>query len=401
MTPWRLVPKHLLARPGRTILTTSAVVLALFLFVFLISLVTTLDAAINDASSNRLFVQSNVSLFVELPRDYQPKVAGVDGVKRVTKYSWFGGYYKEEDNLARFGVDWDQFFPMFRKDIEIIAGPDGTTGQEAWDAAMGQMAVDRRAAVVGAGIAAEHGWSVGDTVPLKGTIYQMADGSAWDFHLVGLYQPQKGNVDDQTMFFRNDYLHEMLDSGQAYGPRGVGSYFVEMEPGAGAATVSAAIDRLFENGPQVTRTVTEAALQASFVAMLGNLPLFVGTIGGAVVFAVLFATINTMLMAARQRTHELGILKALGFPDGALARLVLTESLTMSLVGGAVGLTLGWLAQEPTRAMLGAQFPTYSVSSMTLAKGAVLSLLIGLIAGVVPAWQAARLSPTEALRSDG
>lgn len=401
-TPWGLTWKHLWSSPVRALLTVTAVTVALFLFCFLVSLVTTLDAAVRDSSSRRLFCQSAVSLFVQLPRDYQRKIEQVDGVESVSKLGWFGGYFRDPESFfAQFAVDVEPFFEMFENDIEIVRGPDGTTGEQAWDATVDALLADRRAAIVGAGIAREFEWEVGDTVPLTGTIYQMADGSAWEFEVVGVYAPLKGNVDDRTMYFRYDYLHETLDAGLALGPPGVGAYYVQMEQGRDAATVSARVDALFENGPQVTQTASEASLQASFVAMIGNLPLFVSTIGGAVVFAVLFTTVNTMLMAARQRTHEMGVLKALGFSDGALARVMLLESFVLSLGGGALGLALAKWAEEPIRQVLGSNFPTYRVAPVTLVAASLVALAMGLVAGIVPAVMVARIVPTDALRSEG
>jgi putative ABC transport system permease protein len=165
--------------------------------------------------------------------------------------------------------------------------------------------------------------------------------------------------------------------------------------------VCAAIDRLFENGPQRTTTTTEAAFQAGFASMFGNLPLFLGTIGGAVVFAVAFTVINVMLMGARQRGHECGILKALGFSGGAIVRLVLVEALLLSLIGGGLGILLSWLMSGVTKARLGSVIPTYHVEPRTMLFGALVAVGIGLLAGIGPAIGLARLGPTEALRSEG
>jgi putative ABC transport system permease protein len=151
----------------------------------------------------------------------------------------------------------------------------------------------------------------------------------------------------------------------------------------------------------VTKTTTEAAFQAIFVAMLGNLPFFVGTIGGAVVFAVLFSVVNTMLMAGRQRTPEVGILKALGFPDGAVSRLMMCESVLLSMTGGLLGIGLAVATQEPLRQVLGQNFPGYKITPVTIGIGLGVSLGIGIIAGIGPAIMTARLKPTDALRSEG
>lgn len=403
-TPWLLVGRHLRAHWLRTALTGASVVVAIFLFCTLVSVVTSLDAAVTGSATNRVMTQSAVSLFVSLPRDYHSRIEMVDGAQAVTKFQWFGGIYQDPANFfAQFGVDHEVFFDMYAREFEIVQGPGGETGPEALQAVRRAMDADRRAAIIGTGLARDRtfGWQVGETVPLLGTVFPKADGSAWEFNIVGVYRPLKANFDDRTLFFRYDYLQETLDAGGALGPAGVGVFATNVAPGQDPAAVIAAIDRQFENGPQVTMSSTEAAFQAAFISMLGNLPFFVGTIGGAVVFAVIFSVVNTMLMSARQRLHEIGILKALGYSDAALGRLMLAESLALSVGGGLAGAGLARALSEPMRRGLGAFLPIYAVEGRTLALAVGISVLIGLVAGLAPALMAARLRPVQALRSEG
>ena len=401
-TPWRLVPRHLRAHWLRTALTAAAMIVATFLLCFLVSIVTALDAAVVQSSATRLITQSAVSLFVELPRDYQPKIEAVPGVGDVSKFQWFGGYYKsfEEGFFAQFGVD-PVLFEMYVNDMAIVEGPGGTTGPAAREAALAQMAAERRGCLIGQGLARDYGWKVGDTVPITGVVFQKLDGSAWDFVVAGIYEPLKANVDDRTLFFNWSYLGESIDNGVATGGDGVGVFSIAVEPGYDPEQVIAQIDGLFANGPQVTWTSTEAAFQQIFVAMLGNIPFFVGTIGSAVVFAVLFSVVNTMIMAGRQRASEAGILKALGFRDGALARLMLAESMMLSVFGGGLGVALAVVTEEPMRQAFGANFPNYAVAPVTIVLGLAISAGIGILAGIAPAVMITRLKPTEALRSEG
>ncbi len=401
-TPWRLVPRHLRAHWLRTGLTVLALIVALFLFCFLVSLVTSMDAAVKGAAQNRVITQSAVSLFVALPLDYQPKIAAVPGVEHVTKFQWFGAYYQRPENfLAEFGVDHEIFLDMYDKEVEVVEAPGGVTGPPAREAFQQAFLADRRACLIGEGLVRSFGWKVGDTVPLIGTIFTRPDGAAWEFVVAGVYRPRKPNFDDRTIIFRYDYLDEARKVGEALGPPGVGVYSINLEQDADPAQVTADIDALFANGPQVTMTTTEAAFQASFISMMGNLPFFVATIGGAVVFAVFFSVVNTMLMAARQRTHETGILKALGFPDGALARLMLGESLALSLLGGGLGVFFAVSSAQGLRQVMGGFLPTYAVAPTTALMGLAISLAIGLIAGLAPAIAAARTRPVAALRSEG
>jgi putative ABC transport system permease protein len=418
--PWLLVGRHLRAHWLRSGLTMLALTVAMFLFCALVSLVTTMDSVVKQAATNRLIPQSAVSLFVALPLDYQAKIEAVPGVEAVTKFQWFGGYYKERENfLGEFGIDHDRFFDMYRNDVALtkVLAPDGTVLEARRDAdgeplahdpelvaaAIEAMKADRRAAIVGEGLATDkvYEWKLGQTVPLISPFFVKNDQSAWDFTVVGFYRPLKSNMDDRTMWFRFDYLDEMLASGEAQGQRGVGVFSVNVAPGHDPQQVIADIDALFANGPQRTITTTEAAFQAGFVSMMGNLPFFVGMIGGAVVFAVVFSVINTMLMSGRQRLHETGILKALGFSDGALAWLMLGESFTLSLIGGGAGILLALVSAEGMRKGLGAFLPNYHVEPRTALFALGVVAAIGIVAGITPAIMAARLRPTAALRSEG
>lgn len=422
-TPWSLVLRHLRQHWLRSLLTIVALTFALFLFCFVTSIVTTLEQAVSQSASNRLIVQSAVSLYVDLPLGYQGKIAGVPGAADVSKMQWFGGYYQDEANFfAQFGVDHERYFDMYARDMEIVQGkggalagvregamgregvaedPDVVTGAGARQAALTAMAADRRAAIVGRQLADELGWSIGDTVPIIARIFSIPGQEAWDFTIVGFYESLKANFDPRQMFFRFDYLQESLEQAGLAESLGVGVYVVNVAPGAEPGLVSAAVDALFENGPQRTKTTTEAAFQAIFVSMMGNVPLFMGTIGGAIVFAVLFSVVNTMLMAGRQRRQEQGILKALGFGDGAVGMLLLAEALLLSLLGGGLGILAAKAGEEPIRLMMGAQMSTFAIEPRTLLLAAGITVAVGVLAGLGPAIGSMRVTPVEALRSEG
>ncbi len=397
-----LVRKHLAHHWARSGLTIAALTLAIFLLCFVVSIVTTLDRAVNESATQRLVVQSAVSLFVNLPLGYQEKIANLPGVDEVTVFQWFGGYYQEDETpFAQFGVDHDRFLDMYAKDMRLVDGPTPAPGETLQDAVERAMAGDRRAAIIGTGLVEEKGWEVGDTVPILPRIFTKQDRSAWDFDIVAVYEPLKSNFDPRQMFFRFDYLKETLEAAGMTDDMGTGVYMVNIEPSADPGAVSASIDALFENGPQRTKTSTEAAFQSFFVAMLGNVPAFMGSIGGAIVFAVLFSVVNTMLMAGRQRRGEAGILKALGFTDGSVARLLLVESMVLCTLGGGLGIALAATSQEGVRAAFSGNLPNYAVDPSTLALAAVVTLVVGVAAGLGPAVGLGRLQPADALRSEG
>lgn len=387
--PWRLVWRYLVSHPVRSALTLLSIVVATFLTCVLRSLLTSLETSVAGASSNRLIVQSAVSLFVDLPHAYQSKMESVPGVAQTLKWTWFGGTYRDDaaNFFAQFAVDQDRLMEGY-PELSIVDGD------------LERFLRERSACIVGAKLAERFEWKVGDTIPLGGAIFPRTDGEPWTFQLAGIYHSTSSSIDQNTMFFRHDYLDEVLEAGAAQGPDGVGVYIVRLEPGAEPTRVMADIDALFENGPQVVQTTTEAEFNRQFVTMLGNVPALVNSIGAGVLFAILLAALNTMVMAGRERTQHLGILKALGFGDGTAFALLLSESLLLCGLGGALGAGLAAASNTVFSDTLATMFPGYAVTGEIAGLGLLLAVGVGLVAGVVPAWQAMRLRPVDALRAE-
>ena len=381
----RLIRRSLLRHPVRTLLTIGSLAVALFLLCFLRSLVTTLEAGVASAEQQRLWVQSAVSLFVDFPLTYQAKIEAVEGVRRTCKFQWFGGYFRERTNFfAQFAVDPGMLFEMW-PEATIVDG-----SKEAFLA-------DKRACVIGEGLAKQYQWKVGDTIPITGVIFQKADRSAWEFQVAAIYRPAKATLDNRTLYFRWDHFEKTMEDEAGQAPS-VGVIVIETEPGTNPTAVMAAVDGLFENGPQRVQTTTEREFQLQFVSMVGNLPALLGYIGTLVLFAILLACVNTMLMQAREQIREIGVMKALGFSDGATAVVLLLQALLLVGAGGALGIGLAYVSQGGIGAMLGPNLPGYAVRPGTFAAAIVVILLLGMLAGAVPARMAARLRTAEAMR---
>ncbi len=382
----RLVRRQALSHPVRAFLTVGAVAVAIFLLCFLRSIVTSLDAAVTESSGRRIITASAVSLFQALPASYNEAIGAIDGVDTVSRFTWFGGVYKDPENFfAQFGTDPELLLAQYP---EIVLPEEQ---KQAWFE-------DKRGAIVGIGIANKFGWEVGQTVPLKGTIYPQTGGKAWEFTIRGIYRSTRANVDEMTLYFHWPYLDESLESGDAMGPRGTSVYLIRLEDGWEGEPVAQAIDEYYAGGPQRTRTQPEAAFQADFVNMMGNLPTFLGMIGGAVLIAIFFGVVNTMTIAARERYRATGILKSLGFSNQVPLRLFLMESTMLVLGGGAIGMFLAWLSQPAMKAMFGAFIPVYHVAQDTYLAAIVTCVAVGILGGLIPGVRAARLQPVEALR---
>ncbi len=111
------------------------------------------------------------------------------------------------------------------------------------------------------------------------------------------------------------------------------------------------------------------------------------------------SVINTMTMAVAERTREIGIRKSIGATSGAIMRQFIAESAVIGLIGGLVGLGLGWLVVYGANAA-GAESATklFLITTRLAAGSVAFSLVLGMLSGIYPAWHAASLNPVKALR---
>jgi putative ABC transport system permease protein len=188
-----------------------------------------------------------------------------------------------------------------------------------------------------------------------------------------------------------------FDESNPYNGGMVGWYVVRLNNADQASQVIKAIDAHNANSDHETRTVTEAALIASFVKQFADIGLIVGSIMGAVFFTLLLLTGNTMMQAVRERTSELAVLKTIGFTNGTVLALVLSESVLLLLLGGVIGVALATLLIPSVSSHSGGllNLPNVGIDNWLLGIG--LMVIIGLVIGTVPAWRAMRLNIVDAL----
>jgi len=177
----------------------------------------------------------------------------------------------------------------------------------------------------------------------------------------------------------------------------VGWYTVRIANPEDAPRIAKAIDNSYLNSPYETKTETESAFAEGWVKQFGNIKFLITSIGTVVFFTLLLVTGNTMAISVRERTNELGVLKAIGFPDRAVLGFILGESMAIALAG-CVGLLLALVAiPQLSRAMAGL-LPPLLVTAKTLAYGVIAALVVGFASGILPAWGAMRMSVVTALR---
>jgi putative ABC transport system permease protein len=379
---FRLIWKNAWRKKIRTSLTVLSVFVAFLLFALLSALGFAFRGGVDVADAERLIIIDKISLINPLPMSYRNRIAATEGVESVTHASWFGGYYQDPRNqFGQFPVDPDSYFDMY---------PEFKMPAEQFEA----FKRNRTGAVVGQEIADAYGWKVGDQIPIQATIWTRADGGrTWEFQLEGIFSTDDPRGSTALFLFQYDYFEEA----RAFAKGTVGWYILRVSKGADPVQVANAIDLQFANSPNETETSTEAAFAQSFTKQFGNIALIVTLILGAVFFTLLLVSGNTMSQSVRERISELAVLKTLGFSDPAVLGIVLSESILIMLMGGLLGLGLGWLLIQGLAQQMAAFLPGIFLSPAAMAGGVAMMIGAGILAGIFPALKAMRLSIIDAL----
>ena len=376
-----LIWSSLFRRKVRTLFTLLSIVIAFVLFNYLAAVRVAFSMGVDVAGNDRLMLIHKVSFIQLLPESYQAQILSVDGVKAVTHSTWFGGGYQDPRNFfGQFAVEPEGYLNMYP---EFLLPDDA---KERWYR-------NRTGAVVGRSLADRFDWTVGDRIPLQGTIWRTQDGDTWEFTIEGIYDGVEQGTDTTQFLFHYDYLAEANSLGRGF----VGWYMIRIDDPNRAVAIGDAIDERFANSPFETATSTEQAFVQAFASQIGDIGTMMTAIMVAVLFTILLVSANTMGQSVRERTSELAVLKTLGFTNRGVLSLVLVESVLLAVVGGTIGMGLSWLViqqGDPTGGLL----PAFFVPPRDLVIGAGLILFLGMASGIVPGVQAVRLRIVDALR---
>jgi len=382
MTLGRFATKNAFRNRRRSFITAISIGFSLLLLTLLMSVYRGfyLDQGPPE-SALRLITRHKVSLVFWLPSYYREKIRTIPGVVHVSPWNWFGGIYKDqkpENQFAQFGVDPNEIFEIIKEDQ---VAPDQLAAFQH----------DRAGAAVNRQLAEKHGWKLGDKVIIQGTIFPIN----LELNIRAIYDTD--NPFD-AMLFSTEYVNQALPRVQGQ----TGTFYTLVDSGEHVTTVSKAIDAMFENSPQPTKTETEKGFTLSFVAQLGNVKLFILSICGAVVFAILLVSGNTMAMTIRERTREVAVLKTLGFTRGTILSLYVGEAITISLFGGFLGASAATLLMiAASKLPNGTFFTGFKVNTPTYLAALGVAALVGFLSAVFPSYQASRRNIVDGLRHIG
>jgi putative ABC transport system permease protein len=368
----------------RTAFTGAAIALAVLLVCLLITMPAGLDQMLEDiASTTRITVHNRAGLVYSMPRSFTRKVRQLDGVVGAMAQTWFGGAYEEQGRVT---------FPNFAVEAEHVETvfPDYDIAPQA----LADFLRYRDGAIVGRKIMRQYGWRVGDRVTLRSTVWP----ANLDFRIVGEIPDERAPM----FWFNQDYLDEALKDAGRGGLGIVGMIWVRVADPARVNGIMREVDEMSRNSEAPTASETEKSFFSNFFGSLQGFVTIILVVTALVALCIVFIAANTASMSVRERAGEIAVLKAIGFGRRVIFATLLAESALLAMAAGALGVLLaagltrglrlaaGW---DDTLGPLG----NFYVGADVVVAGLFLSLVVGMLSGLVPALGAARKPVAESL----
>jgi putative ABC transport system permease protein len=361
----------------RTMLTVGGSALALFVFSCVGAVRQGLAALTEGSTSQRTLIVFQANRFCpstsRLPEDYADRIGRLDGVENVVPIKVFTNNCRASLDVIVFnGVPPAKL--RTARDFNVVAG-DWSEFEKRQDAALvGRAVANRRSLSVG------KRFSIGEVTVTVAGIYTAAEPAEENF-----------------LYTHLDFLQ------RTPGLNSVGTvtqFEVQLKPGADPQSVARQIDADFQGGPVQTDTRVKGAFQVRAVRDLVELIHFANYLGYACVALVLTLLATTTIMAVQDRVAEHAVLQTIGFSGPLLFRLVLAESLLVGVVGGLLGVGVAMVTLSWSKLAIAAEGVTISFAPSIglLTTGLAVTAAVGILAGLVPAWQAARADIVQSLR---
>jgi putative ABC transport system permease protein len=385
MTAATLALRNVWRNRFRAALTAIGVAVTVVTFVLLRTVVWAHTYGVEAAAKDRVVTRHKVTFIMTLPKRYVDDVRQAPGVSGATWATWFGGKdpKHETDFFSTLAVDPKTFFTVY-DEMRVPA------------AQLEAFQQDRRAAIIGQALAKKLGLKVGDRVTLSSQIFA----GDWEFHVAGVYEATRKSIDPSQFLFHWDYLNDSVP------PRArdqVGWIVSRVADPGRTADVSVALDRAFEEKDVQTLSQSEGAFNASFLGMFSAVLKAIDAVSVAILVIMMLILGNTIAMGVRERTHEYGTLRAIGFLPRHVAWFVMGEALATGALGGLLGVALSYPIVEQGMGRfleenMSGFFPYFQIPLATAALALALALALGALAALLPAARASRLNVVDALR---
>lgn len=369
-------------RWSRTLLSFLSIAVGFLLLGTLYGISAGFDAVVDASSNTRVRVQNRASFTEWLPLSQRSQIERIPGVTAVMPYAYFGGYYQDPKNQVGAGaIDVEALYKVL---------PEIELPREQWQ----MMRKTRTGVLVGADLARQYRWKVGDHIAVATPIWQQhSDGSRnWAFDIVGIYS-FNNSLPSTEMWMNYAYFDEAAGLHDI-----VSLYNVAVDNAGSADRISGQIDALFRNSTAPTLTQTERAWLRGRLARIGNVHFMVDAVVGAVLFTLLALAANTMMQSVRERVGEFAVLKTLGYSNATVTGLILMEALMLCASACLCGLGCAALAFPVVFRNVGTG--AMALPPSVFAEGIAIAACLALVSAAPPLWRALRLNVATALAAN-
>lgn len=379
------IGKNLFRNKKRTLLTMGAVALALFIFTMLQTILTAMEFQVSrGAGETRLgVIEKQAGPRRQLPENYGSQLRRFDGVIAVTPTN-FSVLSVGRSEVYYIGllVDPGTYRQVFESTASEIPG-------EQYDNFMSR----KNGVIVGKKIMDTYGWRVGDLIKLR----SLQDNVTLELVISGIY-PTTGESTDQmdTRLLINRTYYESLIGN----PGKVTIFWLRLDNPKSTLPVIKAVTDYYSIGPLEVSVETESSMLARLTSYTATIQLIIRVISTAVLFTILLVTVNTIALSIRERRKEIAVMKALGYTPRNIRWLIIGESVFTSLVAGLIGTAVAYVLfnMRGLTLSLGLTFD-FRVQPEIVGFGVGLSILLGLISGLIPAYNASRVNVIKVLHS--
>lgn len=238
---------------------------------------------------------------------------------------------------------------------------------------------DAKEVIAGKVVADNKNVSVGDDLQIGGET----------FKVVGIFESGNSNQ-DMSYFMTLNNLQTLVDD-----EGNISSVFVKVDPSFDAEDVGNSLENKYGDNITVITSLSDLSMAKSMIDMLNGvsfgISLLAIVIGG-------IGIINTMLMSVLERTREIGVLKAVGWPDRKILLMIICESIVLTVTAAIAGTILGIIGVELFMQLNILGGMTAIFTAETIVEAFIIAIIVGVIGGIFPAIKATKLPPTEALR---
>jgi len=373
MNPIRCIPyvlKQVVRHRVRSLLTVSGIAIAMFLFTAVQAMNEGVSAATTATANDTTLVVYRKDRYCpatsRLPQDYQRRIESVSGVVGVTPMKIVVSNCRTSLDVVTFrGVPKDRFLDRRGADLEIIGG-----SIEDWKSRSD-------AALVGETLANRRGLRPGQRFDAAGVTAYVAG-------IVRSDDPQDQNV-----------AYTELDFIQQAGGAGLGvvtQFNVKVSDASRLEQVAEEIDAVFASAQEPTATFSEKAFIGRLADDIIEIVGFARWLGLGCLAAVLALVGNAIVLSVQSRVAEHAVLQTLGFSGRLVAAIIVAEGIILAVIGGSVGAAVALVVADSGSFALsveGTSIPIVADIGL-LATGLLVCAALGVLAGLVPAWQASR-----------